>query len=223
VRPYSHSNLMQCHCSPRGFRCIPHLNTHLALRSSLIFSFILSFTLTSNPVFASSIGNVRQITEQSQKQGLNHPGVNNLSTIEITTDQSNVLQISLLKPDVFRLWAGVKGKFIDAGDKAASMVLQQSYDKVAYTLSHKAEYELLETSAIALRIYKKPLRLALYRADNKTLLWQEQQALELSENRHFKPFRALKMNSFSVAVSKMVSLLFIKATRNFLFRWLGRW
>ncbi|MCX7218104.1 MAG: NPCBM/NEW2 domain-containing protein [Burkholderiales bacterium] len=127
---------------------------------------------------AASIGNLRSVSEVSAASGK--------ATLQIISDRGTVLQISLLQPDMFRLWAGLDGKLIESGDKAASIVIKKAYAPVAYTLSEQADHHLLKTTALALRIYKKPLRLALYRSDNSTLIWQETQPLELDVKASFQ-------------------------------------
>ncbi|PRC92570.1 TIM-barrel domain-containing protein [Solimicrobium silvestre] len=138
---------------------------HSSIRKTLVATLLLAaFSAQATP-----IGNLKKISHSTASQ------------IQLTTDSGNLVQISLLRPDMFRVWAGLGGHLTDSGDKAAPIVLPHDYPQVDYQLSDHADYQLLQTSGMALRIYKKPLRLALYKADNKTQLWQETQSLELSE------------------------------------------
>ncbi len=100
--------------------------------------------------------------------------------LQLQTDQQVLLQLDLIKADVLRLQAGPDLTLSGDGSKAAPIVLPQAAHKVAYQLTDQGDYHLLSTSAMALRIYKAPLRFALYRADNQTLLTEELQPLELS-------------------------------------------
>ena len=148
----------------------------LRLSRHTLFASLLSLAAVN--VCASPIGNLRKIEAQENAQ--------HLSQIRLQTDHGEVLEISLLRADLFRVWAGSDGKLIGNGDKAAPIVIKTDYAKVDYQLSDQGDYQLIRTSKIALRLYKKPLRLALYKADNKSLVWQETQALELGEKSSFQ-------------------------------------
>ncbi len=134
------------------------------LASALLFSLQLQ---------AAPVGNLLNIQSQHNQ-------------IQIQTDQQVLLQIELLKDNLFRLQAGLNGKLTDAGDKAATIVLAQEYNKVNYQLSDKGAYQLLQTQKFALRIYAKPLKFALYKADNQQLIMQELQPLELGKTQSFQ-------------------------------------
>ncbi len=151
-----------------------HLFTRNLMRAAVAALFATSLALPVN-TYAAAVGNLRQIETPA-----------NASNVKIATDKGHFLEISLLRPDMFRIWAGSDGKLVGAGDKAAPIVLKRDYSKVDYQLSDQREYQLLQTSKMALRIYKKPLRLALYKADNKTLLWQEMQSLDIAEKSSFQ-------------------------------------
>ncbi|MCV2364264.1 NPCBM/NEW2 domain-containing protein [Paucibacter sp. DJ1R-11] len=100
---------------------------------------------------------------------------------DLRTDSKMRLRISLLKPDVLRLWAGAKDQLPPATDKAAPIVIETVNQAVAHSWSDQGDHHLLKTEALALRVYKKPLRLALYKADNRSLLWQETQSLDIAD------------------------------------------
>lgn len=119
------------------------------------------------PLPAAAVGNLHNLTQQQQQ-------------VLLTTDQQVLLQLTVLKDDLLRLQAGLDGKLTPEGSQAAAIVLKTDYPAVPYQLTDQGDYQLLQTGALALRIYKKPLRLALYRADNQTLLTQELQSLQLS-------------------------------------------
>ncbi|WMW81527.1 glycoside hydrolase family 31 protein [Undibacterium cyanobacteriorum] len=142
---------------------------------SLMLAAAFSTAIPSHEVQAASVGNVRKIEN-----------VNGQSQLSITTDKGNLIQISILRSDLFRVWAGSDAKLVDAGDKAAPIVLKQDFGKVDFTVQEQSDYLLVKTKDMALRIYRQPLRLALYRADNRTMLWQELQALDIGEKRSFQ-------------------------------------
>ncbi len=146
------------------------------IRKTIIATLVLQ--VFSSTAEATSIGNARKIVTKNNVAGLNQ--------IQIATDNGSILEITLLRPDLFRAQAGVDGKLLDSGDKAAPIVIKKDYGKVAYQLIDQTDYQLLQTSAMALRLYKKPLRMALFRADNKTPIWQEAQALELGAKASFQ-------------------------------------
>ena len=146
------------------------------IRKTLIASAV-SFAL-AEPVWATTIGNLVTVTAQATQQGQ--------AQIDVKTDNGSVLRISLLRPDMFRVQAGLHGHLSEPGNQVASIVIKTDYPQVSYQLTEYADYRLLQTSAMALRIYKKPLRLALYRADNQTLVWQERQSLEITDKASFQ-------------------------------------
>ncbi|WP_325391742.1 NPCBM/NEW2 domain-containing protein [Undibacterium sp.] len=149
---------------------------HHLIRKTLIASLVLqAFCGTAE---ATPVGNLRNLLAQ--------PATSGQSQIKITTDNGSILEISLLRPDMFRVAAGLNGQLVDSGDKAAPIVIKKDYSKVDYRISEQADYQLVQTSAMSIRVYKKPLRLALYKADNKTLVWQEMQPLELSDKASFQ-------------------------------------
>jgi alpha-glucosidase len=150
------------------------LFTRRLMRAAIAAAFATSVSLPIS-AYAAAVGNLRQIETPA-----------NTSSVKIVTDKGHLLDISLLRPDMFRVWAGSEGKLIGAGDKAAPIVLKKDYANVDYQLTDKGDYQLLQTTKMALRIYKKPLRLALYKVDNKSLLWQEMQSLDIAEKSSFQ-------------------------------------
>lgn len=155
---------------------------HPHLRKTLIPSLIaLSLSAAS---YAAPLGSMRNLSVSAQRQ------------IEFTTDDGSIVRISLLKPDLFRVWAGTKGQLLDAGDKAAPIVLKKDYPDFPVSVTAPDGYQLVQTSAMALRIYRSPVRLALYKADNKTLLWEEKQPLELGDKVNFQTLSSTADEAF---------------------------
>ncbi|WP_306523653.1 TIM-barrel domain-containing protein [Rheinheimera sp.] len=143
------------------------------MRLPFCLATLASAVLFSLQLQAAPVGNLLNIQSQHNQ-------------IQIQTDQQVLLHIELLKDNLFRLQAGLHGKLTDAGDKAATIVLAQEYNKVNYQLSDKGAYQLLQTQKFALRIYAKPLKFALYKADNQQLIMQELQPLELGKTQSFQ-------------------------------------
>ncbi|MCT6698753.1 TIM-barrel domain-containing protein [Rheinheimera sp. 4Y26] len=127
----------------------------------------------ASSVLAAPVGNLTSIRASNNQ-------------LDITTDQQVLLQIQLLQDDLFRLQAGLNGKLSEPGNKAAAIVLPQTPTQVEFQLSDKGDYQLLQTEKFALRIYAKPLKFALYQADNQQLIMQELQPLELGKEQSFQ-------------------------------------
>ncbi|MEJ6001150.1 TIM-barrel domain-containing protein [Paucibacter soli] len=126
---------------------------------------------------AAPLGQLREL------KALSPQGDGSSAQWELRTDTQALLRISLLRADLLRIQAAARGKPLsEPGNKAAPIVIAQpAGGAVAHQLSDAGDHHLLRTSELALRIYKKPLRLALYRADNRTPLWQETQSLDLAD------------------------------------------
>lgn len=133
-----------------------------------VLSALALLPLCCAQALATPLGNLQQATSAP-------------SQVLLTTDNQMQLQVNLLSDQVFRLQAGKIGAFASEGNKAAPIVLPMAAPTVAYTLTDADGYRLLKTNQLALRIYDKPLRLALYKADNSTKLWEELQPLDIGE------------------------------------------
>jgi alpha-glucosidase len=90
-------------------------------------------------------------------------------------------QLVFYTDDLFRIWMAPDGAFTDPantpperdGAPAANVIAKHDYPGVTPRATDEGLYQLLTTRALALRVYKADLRFALYRADNRTLLWEE--------------------------------------------------
>ncbi len=120
----------------------------------------------------------------------------NARGVLLHTDSKAVVQIDLLRADLFRVWAGPEGKLVDADNKAAPIVLKTDYPKVEFTLTDAGDHQLLRTARLALRIYKQPLKLALYKADNQTLIWQELKPIDLDEKGSYQTLSSQESERF---------------------------
>ena len=81
------------------------------------------------------------------------------------------LRLRLLRNDLFRLQMAYDGHFTNpAGDE---IIIRTPHGPVSHQWSDQGTYFLVKTSRMAIRIYKKPLSFALYRAGNDTLIWKE--------------------------------------------------
>ncbi|KQW96604.1 glycosyl hydrolase [Massilia sp. Root418] len=124
--------------------------------------------LASAPLLAAPIGNLRSIATGSGQQW------------ELVTDTGAVVQLSLPRADVVRIWAAPKGAGLTgAGDKAAAIVVATPDAQVRHSVSEQPGHILISTDALAMRIDRKPLRFTLFRAGDSAPLWSELQPLEL--------------------------------------------
>ena len=137
---------------------------------ALLVTALLSAASLNHAVIAAPVGN---LTALQQQTGL----------LQLSTDTNVAIELQLLKPDLLRIRAGLAGVLTDEGSKAAPIVIKTDYTQVAYQLKDMGDYQLVSTEAMALRIYKKPLTFALYKADNQTLIVQELQPLELNDSK----------------------------------------
>jgi alpha-glucosidase (family GH31 glycosyl hydrolase) len=81
------------------------------------------------------------------------------------------LMIDFYRNDIFRIQMAYDGEFTyPAGN---DIVLSNPDEKVKVLSEDKGDHYLLRTDKLSLRAYKNPLRFALYKGDNSTLLWEE--------------------------------------------------
>ncbi len=81
------------------------------------------------------------------------------------------LKVQLLRNDLFRIWMAYNGEFTNPAGK--DLIINTPSGKVEDSWSDEGNYYLITTPELAIRAYKKPLRFALYRGDNATLVWEE--------------------------------------------------
>ncbi|MCK8680667.1 RICIN domain-containing protein [Streptomyces lichenis] len=108
-----------------------------------------------------TIGNLTSVTQSG-------------STFTLAAGADRV-RVSFLKPDVFRIWLGPGGSFTDPG--AGDILTRTDFGAVQATSTDAGDHYRLATGSVVLRAYKTPLRFALYKADNSTLIWQESAGL----------------------------------------------
>jgi len=141
--------------------------------------------LAGAPVVAAPIGNLRSIAAASGQQW------------DLVTDTGAVVQLSLPRADVVRIWAGPKGAGLTgAGDKAAAIVVAAPAAQVKHSVSEQPGHILISTDALALRIDRKPLRFTLFRAGESVPLWSEVQPLELGAKQTVQTLSSDKSERF---------------------------
>tara|TARA_B110000208_G_scaffold47741_1_gene63190 strand:- start:1447 stop:4764 length:3318 start_codon:yes stop_codon:yes gene_type:complete len=135
--------------------------------------FLAIYTIFYNTVNAKELAAMASIKQQNNR-------------IEIITSDNELVAIELIKNDVVRVWAGVNEQLIDAKNNKAKIVLPYQLGNVDYKLSDHDSYHLLQTSQLALRIYKNPLKFEAYKSDNKSLIWRELKPIDLSTKRSYQ-------------------------------------
>ncbi|MGE5362306.1 MAG: TIM-barrel domain-containing protein, partial [Bacteroidales bacterium] len=100
----------------------------------------------------------------------------NVYTITAGPDQVRVV---FYRPDIFRIWLGPDGTFTEAQpnpDDAQIVVFKGPALATAWRDS--GDYYRIESAECVLRVYKKPLRFALFDKDNTVVVWQESRPLQ---------------------------------------------
>ncbi|WP_309115458.1 hypothetical protein [Saccharothrix sp.] len=67
------------------------------------------------------------------------------------------------------------GSYTDPGN--GKILTGTNFGAVGVTVSDAGTYQEIETSSVVLRAYKTPLKFALYKKDNTTLIWLESSGL----------------------------------------------
>lgn len=105
------------------------------------------------------------------------------TSFELRTDAGARLRISLLRADLIHVQAGPQGQLLPNGDKATPIVLPRQWGATPYKLVQAREQVEIQTTALTLRIHRKPLRMELLRAGQSQPLWREVQTLDLAPKR----------------------------------------
>ncbi len=85
------------------------------------------------------------------------------------------LKLQFVRKDIFRLWMAYDGEFTDPAGN--DIVINKPILPVDMKSADKGTYYLFTTADVALRAYKQPLRFALYKSDNSSLIWEEAQGM----------------------------------------------
>lgn len=121
-------------------------------------------------VHAAPVGNLRTLSADGPQSW------------RIVTDTGARVRIGVPRVDVLHIEAALPGRdFTGPGDKAATIVVGEAASDVAPTLREERDHVLVQTAAMTLRIERKPLRFALYRAGASAPLWREVEPLALDK------------------------------------------
>jgi alpha-glucosidase len=100
----------------------------------------------------------------------------------LRTSTGAVVQVQILRSDLFRIRVGPDGTLTDEGSQAAPIVVDTVYSPANARLDSAADHYAIATGDFVLVINRVPLRFALYRPDGKTLIWRELKPLHLAED-----------------------------------------
>lgn len=85
------------------------------------------------------------------------------------------VQVDFCRDDIFRMQMSYNGEFTNPAGN--DIVINPPTVNPEVTVKEMDGYYLMSTGKISLRAYKYPLRFAMYKPDNKTLVWEESKGL----------------------------------------------
>jgi alpha-glucosidase len=91
---------------------------------------------------------------------------------------ADLVRVIFYRDDVFRVWVGPDGAFTEAqpAPEDAQIVVYKGAP-IAVASRDAGEYYRLDSKECVLRVYKRPLRFALFDRDNAAVIWQESRPL----------------------------------------------
>jgi alpha-glucosidase (family GH31 glycosyl hydrolase) len=87
--------------------------------------------------------------------------------------------------DIFRIWLAPDGNFT----APAEIVVSNNFPVITIAVTDLSTYYKVETNTCVLRIYKTPLRFALYNKDNSTMVFEESSPLDYGTSTHQRLIR----------------------------------
>ncbi|MFZ1684182.1 MAG: TIM-barrel domain-containing protein [Candidatus Zixiibacteriota bacterium] len=144
------------------------MRTHAPSAIRAVLAALFVTTLVSAADKPAAMGNVTTIGRHGD-------------TFDLRTSGGAIVQIQILKSDLFRIWAAPKDSLVGEGSHAAPIVLPQRLEPVGAAFDTTGESPVISTSLFALVIHRTPLMFALYRPDRKTVIWQELKPLVMGE------------------------------------------
>ncbi len=97
----------------------------------------------------------------------------------IITAGASKLKIIFYRDDIYRIWLAPDGTFTDPAD--SDIVINYPVTKPAIVSTDEGSYYKLQSRQCVLRIYKSPLRFAMYNAGNSAAIWEESEPLVFGE------------------------------------------
>ena len=85
------------------------------------------------------------------------------------------VEVDFCRDDIFRIQMSYNGEFTNPAGN--DIIINPLNENVNVKFTKEGGYYLMATSKVALRAYLHPLRFAMYKPDNKTLVWEEKKSL----------------------------------------------
>ncbi|MDR3339661.1 MAG: DUF4968 domain-containing protein [Candidatus Symbiothrix sp.] len=92
------------------------------------------------------------------------------STFEFTAGYAKV-KVIFYRDDIFRIWLAPDGEYTNPAGNA--IVVDYEVKNPSISVSQNAQYYKLESKNCILRVYKDPMRFAMYDKTNKQVIWEE--------------------------------------------------
>lgn len=90
----------------------------------------------------------------------------------------DLVRLMFYRDDIFRIWLGPDGQFTEAQpDPNDAQMVVFGGAPIAVAWRDAGDYYRVQSRECVLRVYKKPLRFALFDRDNATVVWQETRPL----------------------------------------------
>lgn len=156
-----------------------HLNGGNGLRSiynrfgmwmlALMILMVTGLMIRPETAHGASVGNISDFVKKDN------------NTFEITSG-SDKIKVIFQREDMFRIWLGVNGQFKELSGKSVEkpiepIVIKDDFGPVNVKWSDEGTYYKMETGKFVLRAYKNPLKFAMYKSDNQTVVWEESASL----------------------------------------------
>ncbi|MFC5449969.1 discoidin domain-containing protein [Paenibacillus aestuarii] len=147
------------------------LKNALGIAFCLVFFFIILF-INGETTHAAAVGDITGFEKTDAK------------TFTITSG-ADQLKVIFNRDDIVHIWLGVGGNFQTLSGKYSSepkepIVIKEDFGPVSVNWSDEGAYYKMATGKFVLRAYKSPLKFAMYKSDNQTVVWEEQSPLSYS-------------------------------------------
>jgi alpha-glucosidase (family GH31 glycosyl hydrolase)/uncharacterized protein YjdB len=148
-----------------------------ALKNAVGFTFCLVFVLmimfiSGTTTHAAAVGDITGFEKTDDK------------TFTITSGSDQV-KVIFNRDDIVRIWLGVGGNYQTLSGRSSSepkepIVIKEDFGPVSVNWSDEGAYYKMVTGKFVLRAYKSPLKFAMYKSDNQTVVWEEMSPLSYS-------------------------------------------
>lgn len=143
----------------------------------------LSLSPTHNLIFKTTLSQDEQNDNNTLRIKINavETALGNLSGLHITNNGVEVssgiskLKIIFYNDNIFRIWLAPDGQFTDPAD--SDIIINYPVLKTIIKTSDESTYYKVQSKTCVVRIYKSPLRFAMYDVNNKEQIWEESKPL----------------------------------------------